>query len=138
MIVICLFDFIIFLLVISTPASTQGVVGCLQGSAMSNVTIYNTVFEADGTGAGITGSSTDVTMGGVVYVGTVNTVEVVNSTFEQISLVGLGGGLFVTNALLVDVRNTSFKQIVVSTSGGYLFFFYLLWCLLCGLQCISY
>lgn len=99
--------------------------GRFQGTTTSNVTFYNSIFQANGSGAGISGSSTDVTLGGIVYIGIVNIVEVVNSTFQQISLVGLGGGLFVTSAVFLDVKNSTFNQIVVSTTGGLFYLCYI-------------
>jgi hypothetical protein len=82
------------------------------------VTIHNSVFKSDGTGFGITGSSAGTTLGGVFYIDSANTVEVDNSTFQQISSVVSGGGLYVKSSVLVDVKNSVFSEIIVAVSGG--------------------
>jgi hypothetical protein len=100
-------------------------VGSVLGSATSNVSIYNSVFQS-GTGGGIVGSSTVITLGGVVYVGSANIVEVNNSTFQQISGVGSGGGLYISSAVVAEIKNSVYNEIVATVSGGfsfYLFFF---------------
>jgi hypothetical protein len=85
--------------------------------------MYNSVFKANETADGIVGSSSVTTLGGVVYVGMANNVEVDNCTFQQVSSVGSGGGLYINSSNGVDIKNSVFNQIVVNISGGVFFFF---------------
>jgi hypothetical protein len=104
---------------ISTTISSQGVVGSIVGSASSNLTICDSVFEANGSGNGVVGSSSVTTLGGVVYIEAANNVELDNCTFQQISSIGSGGGLYINSSSSVNVKNSVFNQIVVSISGGF-------------------
>jgi hypothetical protein len=102
----------------------KGVVGSVQGSASSNVTIYNSIFEAGSFPFGISGSNTGTTLGGVVYIESANAVEIENNTFKQILSVGSGGVLYISSGLFVNIKGNVFNQIAVSVSGGYLFLFF--------------
>jgi hypothetical protein len=104
---------------ISTPASTQGVVGTFIGSATSNLTIHNAQFVANGSNSGIIGGSSTQTLGGVVYVGSVYILDVNGSSFQSVSQVGKGGGLYVNSSSFgVDIKGSSFSLIIVTSSGG--------------------
>jgi hypothetical protein len=98
--------------------SAQGVVGSIIGSSTSNLTMYDSVFEANETGGGIIGSSSENTLGGVVYVGITSNLEVNNCTFQQISSVVSGGGLYINSSDFVDIQNSVFSHIIVRVSGG--------------------
>jgi hypothetical protein len=109
---------------IVAPLATNGVLGTLMGSAVSNLTIYNSAFQSNGSLDGVSGSSSENTLGGVVYIGSADVIELENDTFQQISSVASGGGFYVDSAGFVNVENCLFNQIDVRVSGGFFFFFF--------------
>lgn len=102
---------------ITTTASSTGVVLCVGGGINTNVIIHNSNFN------GITESSASVSvniLGGGVYVGSANLVEIDGSLFSNITSVYSGGGAYVGTDGNVLITNCLFQNITVSYSGGVL------------------
>jgi hypothetical protein len=93
-------------------------VGALLGSNSSSIIIHSTFFVADSSNVGLTGSTTSVTLGGAIYVGTVASVDVNATQFESITSVGSGGGLYIVNTTSASIQDSGFGSIAVTISGG--------------------
>jgi hypothetical protein len=95
------------------------VVGTLVGSPSSSLLLFNTYFTTSSSNIGITGSSTGVTLGGCIYIGSVTSVDVDTCGFQFVTSVGSGGGLYVlSTSSNASVWNCVFNSIAVSNSGG--------------------
>jgi hypothetical protein len=69
-----------------------------------------------------------VTVGGVMYIGSANMVEVDNTSFKDVSSVVSGGGLYVGGVVYGHIKDCVFINIIVINSGGFfflLFFFFI-------------
>jgi hypothetical protein len=97
---------------ITNSNSTQGVVGTVLGSDTSNITITNVQFIS--TISGNNGS----TLGGGLYIGSCNIVNVSGCQFDGIGSVKSGGGLYVDGGISISIEESSFTNINVSTYGG--------------------
>jgi hypothetical protein len=103
-------------------SSPQGILGTVWGSSSSNVTVHNSQVIANFTGNGIVGNISQSPLGGGIYVGTTNFLEVDSCSFQSISLIESGGAFYINRSNTITIKNSFFGNNGVRTSGGILSF----------------
>jgi hypothetical protein len=103
---------------INVPGAANGIVLTIIGGTGTSVIIHNSNFTS-----GISGSSSGITLGGGIYVGSTSLLEVDGSIFSGISNVASGGGIYVSTNGSIVITGTLFNNIAVVNSGGFFFWF---------------